>query len=138
MSQYDLKINVGHSDWPCFSYFPTLLCTPYFSKFVFENALLFLLFSPKMFEVTKIIIFFHARCTHWEFVKNSNQPNLSSCMQKFIKYFYVGCNSFFGTFTLAFPFHGNGMLLFRENTVCLLYLFLSLKTRRMSLLSYFS
>ena len=56
-------------------------------------------------------------------------------MQKFIKYFYFSCNSFFGTFILAFPFHGNAVLLFRESTIWLLYLFLSLKILRTSLLT---
>ena len=56
-------------------------------------------------------------------------------MQKFIKYFYFSCNSFFGTFVLVFSFHAVVVLLFRENFVCLLYLFLSLKTLRTSLLS---
>ena len=45
-------------------------------------------------------------------------------MQKFIKYFYFSCNSFFGTFILAFSFHGNAVFLFRENTVAY-YIFLS-------------
>ena len=56
-------------------------------------------------------------------------------MQKFIKNFYLSCISFIETFILVFPFHGNVVLLFRENFVCLLYLFLSLKTLRTSLLS---
>ena len=58
-----------------------------------------------------------------------NQINLiwEATMQKFIKYFYFSCNSFFGTFILVFPFHGNIVLLFRENFVCLLCLFLRLK-----------
>ena len=55
-------------------------------------------------------------------------------MQKFIKHFYFSCNSFSGPFILVFPFHGNTVLLFRENFVCLLYRFLNLKTLRMSLL----
>ena len=55
-------------------------------------------------------------------------------MQKFLKYFYFSYNSFFGTFILAFPFHGNVLLLFRENSLCLLYLFLNVKTLRTSLL----
>ena len=36
-------------------------------------------------------------------------------MLKFMKYFYFSCNSFFGTFILAFPFLSNAVLLFREN-----------------------
>ena len=56
-------------------------------------------------------------------------------MQKFIKYFYYSCNSYFGTFILVCPVHGNVVYLFRENFVCLLCLFLSLKTQRTSLLS---
>ena len=55
-------------------------------------------------------------------------------MQKFIKYFYFSCNSFFEMFILVFPFHGNIVLLFRENFGSL-YLFQSLKTLRTSLLS---
>ena len=57
-------------------------------------------------------------------------------LQKLIKYyFYFSCNSFFGTFILVFPFHGNVVLFFRETFVCLLYLFLSMKTLRKSPLS---
>ena len=36
-------------------------------------------------------------------------------MQKFMKYFYFSCNFFFGTFILVFPYHGDIVLLFREN-----------------------
>ena len=32
-----------------------------------------------------------------------------------MKYFYFNCNSFFGTFILVFPYHGDVVLLFREN-----------------------
>ena len=57
-------------------------------------------------------------------------------MQKFIKYFYFSCNSFFGTFILVFPFYGNVVLLYRENFVCLLYFFFkSENTLNMFLLS---
>ena len=55
-------------------------------------------------------------------------------MQKFVKYFDFSCISFFRTFILVFLFHVNVVLLFRENFVCLLYLFLSLKILRRSLL----
>ena len=50
------------------------------------------------------------------------------------KIFYFSWNFFFGTFILVIPFHGNVVLLFRENFVCVLYLFLSLKTLRTTLL----
>ena len=58
-------------------------------------------------------------------------------MKKFIKYFYFSCKYMylFGTFILVFPFHGNVVLLFRENFACILNLFLSLKILRTSLLS---
>ena len=43
-------------------------------------------------------------------------------MQIFIKYFYFSCISCFGKFILVFPFHGNVVLLSRENVVCLLFI----------------
>ena len=66
-----------------------------------------------------------------------NQINIiwAAMMQKFIKYFFFSCNSFFGTLILVFPSHCNVVLLFKENFVCFLCLFLSLKTLRTSLLS---
>ena len=51
-------------------------------------------------------------------------------MQIFIKYFHSSCNSFFGTFILAFPFHSNAVLLIRENTVCFIYIFLDWKKKK--------
>ena len=42
-------------------YFSLLFFLPYFSLLFSENTQLSLLFSPKMFEVTKIVIFFLAR-----------------------------------------------------------------------------
>ena len=87
-----------------------------------------------MFEVTKIVIFCLTHFAHSEF-KKLGQLNLSRHNAKvFLKYFYFSSNSLFGIFILVFPFHGN-VVSFRENFVCLLHLFLSLKTHRTSLLS---
>ena len=52
-----------------FLLFPPFFMCPYFSLLFSENALLSLLFSPKMFEVTKNCKFFLARFTCLEFVK---------------------------------------------------------------------
>ena len=41
-------------------------------------------------------------------------------MQKFMKYFYFGCNSFFGRLILVLPYHGDVVLLFRENCFLIL------------------
>ena len=41
-------------------------------------------------------------------------------MQKFMKYFYFIYNSCFGTFILVFPYHGDIVLLFRENRFLIL------------------
>ena len=41
-------------------------------------------------------------------------------MEKFMKYFYFSCNSFFGTFILVLPYHGDIVLLFRENCFLIL------------------
>ena len=41
-------------------------------------------------------------------------------MQKFMKQVYFGCKSFFGTFILVFPYHGDIVLLFRENCFLIL------------------
>ena len=41
-------------------------------------------------------------------------------MQKLMKYFYFNCNSFFGTFVLVFPYHGDIVLLFREKCFLIL------------------
>ena len=115
------------------------LCS-YFSLLFSENALLSLLFSPKMFEVTKNCNFFPRSLCSLGVSKNQINLNWAATMQKFKNYFYFSCNSFFGTFILVFLFHGNVVLLFREKFASL-YLSLSLKTLRTSLLSllfYFS
>ena len=41
-------------------------------------------------------------------------------MQKFMKYFYFSCKSFFGTFIWVFPYHGDVVLLFSENCFLIL------------------
>ena len=94
-----------------YSYFSLLffLCS-YFSLLFSENALLSLLVSPKMFEVTKNCNFFPRSlevCKKW--------INIIWAVTMLIKYFYFSCNSFFGTFILVFPYHGDIVLLFREN-----------------------
>ena len=99
-----------------FLLFPTFLCS-YFSLLFFWNALLSLLLSPKMFEVTKNCNFFPRLlevCKTW--------INLiwAVTMQMFMKYFYFSCNSFFGTIILVFPYHGDVVLLFRENCFLIL------------------
>ena len=119
-----------------YSYFSPLffLCS-YFSLLFSENAPLSLLFCPKMLEATKNCIVFLARFPCLEL---KNQIIVSSHNAKvyfFFFTFYFSCISFIGTFILVFSFHGNVVLLFRDNFVCLLYLFLSLKTLRASLLS---
>ena len=70
-----------------------------------------------MFEVTKNCNVFPCSlkvCKNW--------INLiwAVTMQKFMKYFYFSCNSFFGTFILVFPYHGDIVLLFRENCFLIL------------------
>ena len=115
---------------PTFLYF-FFLCS-YFSLLFSENALLSLLFSPKMFEVTKNCNFFPRSLCSLGVSKNQINLNWAATMQKFKNYFYFSCNSFFGTFILVFLFHGNVVLLFREKFVSL-YLSLSLKTLRTSL-----
>ena len=100
-----------------FLLFPTFFLCSYFSLLFSENALLSLLFSPKMFEVTK-----NCNCflrSH-EVCKNLVNLIRAVMMQKFMKYFYFTCNSFFGTFILVFPYHGDVVLLFRENCFLIL------------------
>ena len=72
--------------FPCFFF----LCS-YFSLLFSENALLSLLFSPKMFEVTKNCNFFPRLL---EVCKNWINLIWAVTMQKFMKYFYFSCNSF--------------------------------------------
>ena len=88
-----------------------------FPIFFSENALLSLLFSPKMFEVTKNCNFFPRSL---EVCKNWINLIRAVTMEKFMKYFYFSCNSFFGTFILVFPYHGDIVLLFRENCFLIL------------------
>ena len=92
------------------------LCS-YFSLLFSENALLSLLFSPKMFEVTKNCNFFPCSL---EVCKNWINLIRAVTIQKFMKYFCFNCNSFFGTFILVFPYHGDILLLFRENCFLIL------------------
>ena len=72
--------------------FPTFFCVPTFPYFFSENALLSLLFSPKMFEVTKNCNFFPRSL---EVCKNWINLIRAVTMEKFMKYFYFSCNSFF-------------------------------------------
>ena len=104
-----------------YSYFSLLffLCS-YFSLLFSENALLSLLFRPKMFEVTKNCNFFPRLL---EVCKNWINLIRAFTMQKFMKCFYFSCNSFFGTFILVFPYHGDIVLLFRENCFLILSFF---------------
>ena len=92
------------------------LCSD-FSLLFSENALLSLLFSPKMFEVTKNCNFFPRSL---EVCKNWINLIWAVTMLKFMKYFYFSFNSFFGTFILVFPYHGDIVLLFRENCFLIL------------------
>ena len=71
--------------------FPTFILCCYFFLLFSENALLSLLFSPKMFEVTKNNNFF----LHLLGV-GKNQIN-SSHVAELYKIFLLSCNSFFGT-----------------------------------------
>ena len=116
--------------FPYYSYFSLLFfwCS-YFSLLFSENALLSLLFSPKMFEVIKKIVLLFPRSLGVEIYL------IWAATMQVYKIFHFIWKSFFGTFILAFPFHGNVVLLFRESFVCLLYLFLSLKTLSTTLLS---
>ena len=100
------------SGGPYYSYISLRFCAPtFFSK----STLLSLLFSPKMFEVTKNCKFFPRSL--W-FCKRSDQLILSSNDAKVYKIFFTSVlNLYFG-----FSF-GNVVLLFSENFVCLLYLF---------------
>ena len=115
--------------------FPTFFLCSYFSLLFSENALLSLLFSPKMFEVTENCIYFPRLLCLLGVCKNQINLIWAATMQKFIKYYYFNSNSFSGTLILVFSFHCNVVLLFRENFVSFLCLFLSLKTLRTSLLS---
>ena len=94
-----------------FLLFPTFFLCSYFSLLFTENALLSQLFSPKMFELTKNCNFFSRLL---EVCKNWINLILAVMLQMFMKYFYFSCNSFFGTFILVFPYHGDVVLLFRE------------------------
>ena len=102
-----------------FLLFPTFFWRSYVSLLFSENALLFLLFSPNMFGVIKNCIFISSLARS---CKSQIYLILAATMQVY-KIFYFSWNSFFGTFILAFPFHGNVALLFRESFVCFLYLF---------------
>ena len=66
-----------------FLLFPTFLCSD-FSLFFSENALLSLLFSPKIFEVTKNCNFFPHSVS-----ENQINLNLSSCDAKVFKIFLL-------------------------------------------------
>ena len=59
------------SSGPYFSYYSLLFffCAPSFPYFFSENALLSLLFSPKMFEVTENCNFFHVVFALSQFLK---------------------------------------------------------------------
>ena len=124
------------SSVPYFSYYSffslLFLCSYFFLYFFLKLPYYPYFLVQKCLKWPKIVIFFLTRFAHSAFLKIRSTW---ATMQKFIKYFTFSCNSFFGTFILVFPFHGNVVLLFRENFVCLLYLFLSLRTLRTSLLS---
>ena len=124
----------GFQVGPTFPTIPTFVFVLLlFPTFFSENALLSLLFSPKMFEVTKYCNSFPRSLG---LCKNQISLIWVATSHKFIKYFYFSCNSFLGTFILVFPFPGNVVvLLFRENFVYSLHLLLSLKTVRTSILS---
>ena len=123
------------SSVPYFSYYSffslLFLCSNFFLYFFLKLPYYPYFLVQKCLKWPKIVIFFLTRFAHSAFLKIRSTY---ATMQKFIKYFTFSCNSFFGTFILVFPFHGNVVLLFRENFVCLLYLFLSLRTLRTSLL----
>ena len=89
-------LNTGFQAGPTFPTIPTFpyffLCSYFSLPFFSENALLF---SPKMFEVTKNCNFFPRLL---EGCKNWINLIWAVRMQKFMKYFYFSCNSFFGTF----------------------------------------
>ena len=58
-------------------------------------------------------------------------------MQMFMKYFYFSCNSVFGTFILVFPYHGDVVLLFRENCFLILSFSKSENTQNISTIPTF-
>ena len=114
--------------------FPTFFLCSYFSLLFFLKMPYYPYFLVKNVWSDRKLYFFSSLrllgvC--------KNQINLiwAAMMQNFIKYFFSSYNSFFGTLILVFPSHCNVVLLFSENFVCFLCLFLSLKTLRTSLLS---
>ena len=118
------------------SYFSLLFLCSYFSLFFILKMPYYPYFLvQKMYEVTKNCNFFPHSLRSLRRYKNQINLIWVAKMQKFIKYFHFSCNSFFCSFILVFPFHSNAVLLFRENFVCLVYFFLSLKTFRSPLLS---
>ena len=71
--------------------FPTIILCSYFFLLFSKNALLSLLFSPKMFEATKNSNFF------LHLLGVGKNQIIAAMLQNFIKYSYFSCNSFFGT-----------------------------------------
>ena len=115
-----------------FLLFPTFFCAPTFPYFFLKMPYYPYFLVKNVWSDRKLELF-----SSLASLVCKNQINLiwAAMMQKFIKYFFFSCNSFFGTLILVFPSHCNIVLLFRENFVCFLCLFLSLKTLRTSLLS---
>ena len=108
----------GGLSWLCIFtlYFYIDFCA--YSQQAFKRALLFLAFLcsyfflvQKCLKLPKFVIFSSLASLARSFEK-SDQFNLSRHNEKFIKCFYFNWNSFFGTFILIFPFHGNIVLLF--------------------------
>ena len=101
--------------------FSTFLCSYFYLPFFLKMP------YYTYFEVIKHCIFFLSLASLAPSLSKSDQLYLSSHNAKAYKIFYFSCNSFSGTFILVFPFHGDVVLMFRENFVCVWYLFLSLK-----------
>ena len=136
-------INNNHFRLSCgpyfsyYSYFSLLffLCS-YFSLLFSENALLSLLFSPKMLEVTENCIYFPCLLCLLGVCKNLINLIWAATMQKFINIITSTVTPFLEHWFWYFlSIVINVVLLFRENFVSFLCLFLSLKTLRTSLLS---
>ena len=117
--------------YPIFPYF--FMCS-YLCLLFSENALLSLLFSPKMFEVTKNCNFFP--CLVCSLGVGKIQINLiyAAVMQKIIKYSYFSFNSFYED---LFWYFLSMVILFccsEKNLFAyyIVYLFLSPKTLKTS------
>ena len=107
------------SSRPYYSYFSLLFLCSYFSLLFSENALLSLLFSPQIFELTKHCNFFPLSL---EVCKNWINLIWAVTMQKFMKYFYFSCNSFLNIY-FGIYFSWWCSVYCSEKAVFLLYLF---------------